>query len=106
MNEGFHLTRANYGCLFREMIRDWREAWGNNTIPFNLVQLHSCDGGNTGQCYDDWCGVQANSRAFMSPRLSSSFPILQTNAFCYTSWTCCSDLLEISTLLLPKYMIA
>jgi sialate O-acetylesterase len=53
MNEGFHLTRANYGCLFREMIRDWRLAWGNSSIPFNLVQLHSCDGGNTGQCYDD-----------------------------------------------------
>eukprot|EP00041_Stephanoeca_diplocostata_P003301 m.33309 g.33309 ORF g.33309 m.33309 type:complete len:596 (+) comp14225_c0_seq1:347-2134(+) len=55
MNEGFHLTRMTYGCLLREMIRGWRQEWGNSAIPFNLVQLHSCDLGNTGQCYADWC---------------------------------------------------
>eukprot|EP01060_Flectonema_neradi_P014274 TRINITY_DN2097_c0_g1_i2.p1 TRINITY_DN2097_c0_g1~~TRINITY_DN2097_c0_g1_i2.p1 ORF type:complete len:556 (+),score=133.62 TRINITY_DN2097_c0_g1_i2:120-1787(+) len=60
MNEGYHLTRLNYGCLFRSMIEGWRSAWGQVTgtnvdIPFNFVQLHSCDRDNNGQCFSDFC---------------------------------------------------
>lgn len=55
MNEGFHLSRRNYACIFREMIVEWRAAFSQPAAPFNLVQLHACDGGNTGQCFADFC---------------------------------------------------
>ena len=54
MNEGYHLTRGNYRCLFMNMISSWRRAF-KQAFPFNLVQLHACDSGNTGQCYADFC---------------------------------------------------
>ena len=37
------------------MIVAWREAFGQPVAPFNLVQLHACDGGNTGQDFEDFC---------------------------------------------------
>mmetsp|Transcript_9047 Transcript_9047/g.14300 ORF Transcript_9047/g.14300 Transcript_9047/m.14300 type:complete len:226 (+) Transcript_9047:790-1467(+) len=30
-----------YECLFPEMIRNWRQAWGDNAIPFGFVHLSS-----------------------------------------------------------------
>lgn len=55
MNEGFHLSRHNYFCLFRQMIVAWRAAFMNPSLPFNFVQLHACDVGNSGQCFADFC---------------------------------------------------
>jgi sialate O-acetylesterase len=35
------LTSIRYRDLLTLMIRDWRQAWGNENLPFVLVQLHS-----------------------------------------------------------------
>lgn len=55
MNEGYHLSRQNYYCLFQTMISAWRREWGDAFMPFTFVQLHSCDVGNTGQCFPTFC---------------------------------------------------
>ncbi|KAJ1454043.1 hypothetical protein M885DRAFT_566797 [Pelagophyceae sp. CCMP2097] len=39
-DEGFPLSREDYACAFREMIRAWRLAW-SSPIPFIFVQLSS-----------------------------------------------------------------
>ena len=78
MNEGYHLTRHNYFCLFSSMIQAWRGAWawadgGGVTapIPFNFVQLHSCDDGNDGQVFADFANygdirlAQDDTRRFL-----------------------------------------
>lgn len=54
MNEGFHLSRHNYFCLFSQMIQAWRKEFNQPNVPFNFVQLHACDDGNTGQIYTDF----------------------------------------------------
>ena len=79
MNEGFHLSRHNYFCLFSSMIGAWRDAWrgvsgaagagagagagarcggagaaADGDIPFSFVQLHACDVRNEGQQFADF----------------------------------------------------
>jgi sialate O-acetylesterase len=77
MNEGFHLSRHNYFCLFSSMIQSWRTVWHTRfapavhghgapfgssmgfgpiptTPPFNFVQLHACDSANEGQVFADF----------------------------------------------------